>query len=64
MLNPDKTDGCPPALEGTGGIALQPDEIRRLRRAIQRTYGSSPHKKKIWLALLELQAKLSGSQCG
>jgi hypothetical protein len=31
-------------------------EIKRLRRAIQRTYGSSPHKKKVWLALLERQA--------
>jgi hypothetical protein len=31
-------------------------EIRRLRRAIHRTYGSSPHKKKVWLALLERQA--------
>jgi hypothetical protein len=30
-------------------------EIKRLRRAIQRTYGSSPHKKKVWLALLERQ---------
>jgi hypothetical protein len=31
-------------------------EIKRLRKAIQRTYGSSPHKKKVWLALLERQA--------
>jgi hypothetical protein len=30
-------------------------EIARLRRAIQRSFGSSPHKKKYWLALLEMQ---------
>jgi hypothetical protein len=29
-------------------------ESRRLRREIHRTYGSSPHKKKYWLALLEM----------
>jgi hypothetical protein len=33
-------------------------EIKRLRKAIQRTYGSSPHKKKVWLALLERQSNL------
>ena len=31
-------------------------EIKRLRREIHRTYGSSPHKKKVWLALLEMYA--------
>ena len=31
-------------------------EIKRLRRPIQRSYGSSPHKKKCWLALLEMFA--------
>jgi hypothetical protein len=36
---------------------MDPAEFRRLRRAIQRTYGSSPHKKKVWLALLDLQAE-------
>jgi hypothetical protein len=30
-------------------------EINRLRKAIHRSYGSSPHKKKYWLALLEMQ---------
>ena len=29
-------------------------EIKRLRREIHRTFGSSPHKKKFWLALLEM----------
>ena len=31
-------------------------EIKRLRREIHRIYGSSPHKKKVWLALLEMHA--------
>jgi hypothetical protein len=31
-------------------------EIKRLRREIHRTFGSSPHKKKLWLALLEIHA--------
>jgi hypothetical protein len=36
-------------------------EINRLRKAIHRSYGSSPHKKKYWLALLEMQvAKENG----
>jgi hypothetical protein len=29
-------------------------EIDRLRKAIYRSYGSSPHKKKYWLALLDM----------
>jgi hypothetical protein len=29
-------------------------EIKRLRREIHRTYGSSPHKKKVWITLLEM----------
>jgi phage tail sheath gpL-like len=29
-------------------------EIKRLRREIHRAFGSSPHKKKFWLALLEM----------
>jgi hypothetical protein len=29
-------------------------EIARVRREIRRTFGSSPHKKKYWLALLEM----------
>jgi hypothetical protein len=29
-------------------------EIKRLRREIHRSYGSSPHKKKFWLALLAM----------
>lgn len=28
-------------------------EIERLRKEIYRTFGSSPHKKRVWLALLE-----------
>ena len=31
-------------------------EIKRLKREIHRSYGSSPHKKKVWLALLEMHA--------
>jgi hypothetical protein len=31
-------------------------EIKRLKREIHRSYGSSPHKKKVWLALLEMYA--------
>jgi hypothetical protein len=31
-------------------------EIRRLKREIHRIYGSSPHKKKVWLASLEMYA--------
>ena len=46
------------ALKEPERTAMDPAEISRLRRAIQRTYGSSPHKKKVWLALLELQANL------
>lgn len=30
-------------------------EIDRLRRAIRRSFNSSPHKKKYWLALLEMR---------
>jgi hypothetical protein len=32
---------------------MHQSEIDRLRKAIRRSYGSSPHKKKYWLALLE-----------
>jgi hypothetical protein len=32
-------------------------EIKRLRKEIHRTYGSSPHKKKYWLALLEMHGR-------
>jgi hypothetical protein len=35
---------------------MHPSEIERLRKAICRSYGSSPHKKKYWLALLENHA--------
>jgi hypothetical protein len=31
-------------------------EIERLRKEICRSYNSSPHKKKYWLALLEMHA--------
>jgi hypothetical protein len=31
-------------------------EIDRLRKAICRSFNSSPHKKKYWLALLEMRA--------
>jgi hypothetical protein len=33
-------------------------EIDRLRNAIHRSFGSSPHKKKYWLALLEMRVAL------
>jgi hypothetical protein len=29
-------------------------EIDRIRKAIRRSFGSVPHKKKYWLALLEM----------
>jgi hypothetical protein len=29
-------------------------EIERLRKAIYRSYGNQPHKKRVWLALLEM----------
>jgi hypothetical protein len=29
-------------------------EIDRIRQAIRRSFGSLPHKKKYWLALLEM----------
>jgi hypothetical protein len=32
-------------------------EIARLRKAICRSFGSSPHKKKLWLAVLEMYAR-------
>jgi hypothetical protein len=38
-------------------------EIKRLRRAIHRSYGSSPHKKKVWLALLEMQVAREQRAC-
>jgi hypothetical protein len=31
-------------------------EIERLRKEICRSFNSSPHKKKYWLALLEMHA--------
>ena len=33
---------------------MEDTEIDRLRREICRSFGSSPHKKKYWLALLEM----------
>lgn len=39
-------------------------EIKRLRKAIRRSFGSSPHKKKYWLALLEMHvAKEKAAIC-
>jgi hypothetical protein len=58
LLKPDKLDGCLSELNVPGFLSMDPAEIKRLRRAIQRTYGSSPHKKKVWMALLERQANL------
>jgi hypothetical protein len=42
---------------------MEDDEIKRLRREISRTFGSSPHKKKYWLALLKmhLEAEKTGN---
>ena len=45
------------ALSAPEFMTMDDNEIKRLRRAIQRTYGSCPHKKKVWLALLERQAQ-------
>jgi hypothetical protein len=33
---------------------MEDAEIDRLRKEICRSFGSSPHKKKYWLALLEM----------
>jgi hypothetical protein len=39
-------------------------EIDRLRKAICRSFNSSPHKKKCWLALLEMRvAAERAGQC-
>jgi hypothetical protein len=35
-------------------------EIDRLRRAICRTFNSQPHKKKYWLAVLEMHTAPEG----
>jgi hypothetical protein len=44
---------------------MQDIEVKRLRKEISRTFGSQPHKKKYWLALLEMyQAKENGKQSG
>jgi hypothetical protein len=37
-------------------VGMDVAEIKRLEREIHRSYGSSPHKKKVWLALLEMYA--------
>jgi hypothetical protein len=39
-------------------------EIERLRKAIYRSYGNQPHKKKVWLALLEMYGKGSKRVAG
>jgi hypothetical protein len=36
-------------------VGMDDAEIKRLKREIHRTYGSSPHKK-VWMALLEMHA--------
>lgn len=36
---------------------MEEDEIKRLRKEISRSFGSSPHKKKYWLALLDMHAQ-------
>ena len=33
---------------------MDEEAIRRLRREVCRSFGSSPHKKKYWLALLDM----------
>jgi hypothetical protein len=45
---------------------MEDHEIKRLRREISRTFGSSPHKRKYWLALLEmhLQTEKTGNAGG
>ena len=39
-------------------------DIKRLRKAIQRSYSSSPHKRKYWLALLEQFANAPSERAG
>ena len=39
-------------------VVMDDAEIKRLRREIHRSYGSSPHKKKVWLALLEIYGEI------
>jgi hypothetical protein len=36
---------------------MEEAEIKRLKRAIHRTFGSSPHRKKYWLALVDMYAE-------
>ena len=33
---------------------MDEEEIKRLRKEICRSFGSSPHKKRYWLALLDM----------
>jgi hypothetical protein len=48
----------------SGMFELMDDaEIDRLRRAICRSFNSSPHKKKYWLALLEMRVAAEKTGC-
>jgi len=38
-------------------LVMDDAEFERLRREICRSYNSSPHKKKLWLALLEMYGR-------
>jgi hypothetical protein len=38
-------------------FGMEDAEIKCLRKEIHRPYGSSPHKKKYWLALLEMYGR-------
>jgi hypothetical protein len=41
---------------------MEKSEIERLRKAICRSFNSSPHKKKYWLALLDMRIKTEAEQ--
>jgi hypothetical protein len=44
------------------GEIMDDTEIDRLRKAICRSFNSSPHKKKYWLALLDMQVAAEESE--
>jgi hypothetical protein len=41
---------------------MEKSEIERLRKAICRSFNSSPHKKKYWLALLDMRIETEGAR--
>jgi len=44
-------------MSGTAKCRKPETEVRRLQKAIRTSFCNSPHKKKYWMALLEMYAK-------